>query len=610
MAEEAGEGGGAPAIVLGMAAPAIAPVAVAQAAVMGVRERALKLGKDSHLFQHWMAYTQRGFSVEDQNLGEAGQLYQLYLLSQGEREKADVWREGQTFVVFVTDRVVWDDEGRQFPEPEAYHQAEPKFFSATGGPEEDYLLQRDILDVCASYVLRVDQFTPATSAEPGHIMSCTVVEGVQHYKLDAPEESVFPLWDSATTAHGGHVIENGIQLSLRWDQSWMRKYTPSPILTSALKVKYTPPGGDTRSTRGAGDANTEVFKRTEGVDGVPLVVSGVKSTFALDAMVSLPFRRQTTDAAKRTAFLGSNEGYFLITKSVFDLVLGAYSKTSLHRDKWASLQNFLPACKQTPVMQDLEKFDKFLHLYTDINSVDSDNYIALRDFCQQSITFDVSNIICLANSLSMFDKLRVIVHDSSFLDASTHICNRMTSGDLEDVPPMYLHYVAHEALCQYSSYLRDPSCSRFIGHPPGEAARCWAEVLDFCFSTDHLNYVKVNYVHLMGKRSNATRSVAGASAGPSTQTAVATVPPIQTAATTAPKKRKRAAVDESKRICTTQALFEMDKGQGYKACTRTGCTGHYGMGSMTKEKAMDLLGKYSSLKSYNRLKQQVGKFYG
>jgi hypothetical protein len=261
-------------------------------------------------------------------------------------------------------------------------------------------------------------------------------------------------------------------------------------------------------------------------------------------------------------------------------------------------------------MQDLEKFDKFLHLYTDINSVDSDNYIALRDFCQQSITFDVSNIICLANSLSMFDKLRVIVHDSSFLDASTHICNRMTSGDLEDVPPMYLHYVAHEALCQYSSYLRDPSCSRFIGHPPGEAARCWAEVLDFCFSTDHLNYVKVNYVHLMGKRSNATRSVAGASAGPSTQTAVATVPPIQTAATTAPKKRKRAAVDESKRICTTQALFEMDKGQGYKACTRTGCTGHYGMGSMTKEKAMDLLGKYSSLKSYNRLKQQVGKFYG
>jgi hypothetical protein len=339
-------------------------------------------------------------------------------------------------------------------------------------------------------------------------------------------------------------------------------------------------------------------------------MSGVKSEFATDVLVSLPFRRQTTDIAKRTAFLGGNEGYVLNTKSVYDLVYGAYSKNIHHRDKWASQHNFLQECKQIPAWYDLAKFDKFLHLYTDINSVDSDEYLSIKDFCSYSITFSVNNNIGLVSSLLMFDKLRVMVHDSSFLGASTKICDRITSGDLMDTPSMYLHYAGHEAFCKYAADLRDGSCSRFSGHPAGEAVKFWIEVVDECFSSRNLDYVRVHYEHLMGKRSLLARGPAVSGAAPSPQKAAPTVPPTPKAASTATKKRKREAVDVSKLICTTQALFELDKGEGYKACTRANCTGHYGLGATTKVKALATVEDFSSKTSYIRLKRQVEKFYG
>ena len=64
MAAAAGEGGGALAIDLGVAAQVIAPGAVAPVVVRGVRDRALRLGRDSAVFQSWLSYTQRAFSVE------------------------------------------------------------------------------------------------------------------------------------------------------------------------------------------------------------------------------------------------------------------------------------------------------------------------------------------------------------------------------------------------------------------------------------------------------------------------------------------------------------------------------------------------------------------
>jgi hypothetical protein len=339
-------------------------------------------------------------------------------------------------------------------------------------------------------------------------------------------------------------------------------------------------------------------------------MSGVKAEFATDILVSLPFRRQTTDIAKRTAFLGGNEGYVLNTKSVYDLVYGAYSKNIHHRDKWASEHNFLRECKQIPAWYDLAKFNKFLHLYTDINNVDSDEYLSIKDFCDYSITFSVNNTIGLVSGLHMFDKMRVMVHDSNFLGASKAICDRMTSGSLSDTPSMYLHYAGHEALCKYAADLRDGSCDRFARQPAGEAVKLWIEVVDECFSIQNLDYVRINYEHLMGKRSQLARDPVVAGATPSPKKAAPTASPTPKAASTAPKKRKREAVDVSKLICTTQALFELDKGEGYKACARANCTGHYGLGATTKVKALAMVEDFSSKTSYIRLKRQVEKFYG
>ena len=138
--------------------------------------------------------------------------------------------------------------------------------------------------------------------------------------------------------------------------------------------------------------------------------------------------------------------------------------------------------------------------------------------------------------------------------------------------------------------------------------------MDEYFSEKNLNYVRVHYEHLVGKRSSLARSPAVPSAAPSSQKAALTALPTPKAAPVAPKKRKRETVDESKKICTMQALFELDKDarDGHKACTRANCTGHYGFGTngMAKREAMALLEKYSSNNSFNRLKRQVEKFYG
>jgi hypothetical protein len=331
-----------------------------------------------------------------------------------------------------------------------------------------------------------------------------------------------------------------------------------------------------------------------------LECTGKSSDYEEDVKGSRGFRR-SADHFKRDAFLDP-KGCVLDGPKILKKVIEGYSKPAEHRPAWASPQNHLPACQTTPVLRDEAKFLQFLRYEVDLNQCDARSSLSLQDFLDSSIAHSTDNTVGLVNSLSNFDKVRVMAMNPLFQEISNSLIRRIASGDLMDKPPKTLHWAANEALSQYATDLMNPADVRFRNQPDGEAGQCWLDAIARFFSTEHLQYLQTNLDYLMSKRDQLIRDLSTTSStAPNTATGLGPV---------APKKRKRQPAAEADKICTTQALYELSKsGDGRKECTKPKCTGHYEMDKMTKNKAVETVKKYASESAYKKLLEAVKTFF-